>query len=266
MTDKLGPLIGQGRAAEVYAWGEDQVVKLFFTSAPRESVERQVQVSSIAHKAGLPTPAVGEVIEIAGRYGMVFDRIHGTTMLADMTPQFWRFGGYARLMAELHVQVHSRQGIGMPLLKSGLEDAIGSRPGVPNHVRAGALAVLRRLPDGDAIIHGDFHPENIIMSSRGAVIIDWSNGHCGNPLADVAQTWLTLCMGALLPRTAMKWLIQVLRHRFFAVYVNHYQQRRPFSEDEFAAWQVVMLALRLVEDIPEERAALLALLDERMGR
>jgi hypothetical protein len=32
MTDELGQLIGRGREAEIYAWGEDQVLKLSFPS------------------------------------------------------------------------------------------------------------------------------------------------------------------------------------------------------------------------------------------
>ncbi len=38
-----------------------------------------------------------------------------------------------------------------------------------------------------AIIHGDLHPENIIITEKGAAIIDWSDACLGDPLRDVGS-------------------------------------------------------------------------------
>ncbi|MFC2013409.1 phosphotransferase family protein [Chloroflexota bacterium] len=61
---------------------------------------------------------------------------------------------------------------------------------MPSRVKEVVLEALEQLPDGSAVCHGDFHPRNIIISSRGPVIIDWANATQGNPLADVA--WILL--------------------------------------------------------------------------
>lgn len=40
------------------------------------------------HGAGLPTPAVvGEIIEVNGRYGLVYEQVMGDSMLAALTSQ-----------------------------------------------------------------------------------------------------------------------------------------------------------------------------------
>ena len=75
MTDELGQLIGRGATAELYAWREDQVLKLFFPSWPRIAVEMEVQAARVASEAAVPTPAVGEIVELDGRYGIVFERV-----------------------------------------------------------------------------------------------------------------------------------------------------------------------------------------------
>ncbi len=47
------------------------------------------------------------------------------------------------------------------------------------------------LPDASDVLHGDFHPGNVIISSDGAVVIDWIDATQGAPAADTARTlWL----------------------------------------------------------------------------
>ena len=61
-----GPLIGQGLTAEIYAWGDGQVLKLYHTGLSEEWIRREAEVTRIAHGAGLAAPAVGPVVEIDG--------------------------------------------------------------------------------------------------------------------------------------------------------------------------------------------------------
>ena len=53
-----GPLLGQGRSAEVYAWGDHQVLKLFFSSWSPEWIEQEARVARVVHEAGLAAPAL----------------------------------------------------------------------------------------------------------------------------------------------------------------------------------------------------------------
>ena len=59
-----------------------------------------------------------------------------------------------------------------------------------------ALKVLERLPDDKFLCHGDFHPDQIIMSPKGPIVIDWITAIKGSPASDVAQSSLVLRLGA----------------------------------------------------------------------
>jgi aminoglycoside phosphotransferase (APT) family kinase protein len=62
---------------------------------------------------------------------------------------------------------------------------------------------LPALPDGgDRMLHLDLHPLNVINSpTRGFVVIDWANAHRGDPLFDVALTYVLLtCPRIPVPR------------------------------------------------------------------
>ena len=124
-------------------------------------------------------------------------------------------------------------------------------------VKEVVLRRLERLPDGDSLYHGDFYPNNVIMSPRGPVVIDWSSALRSDPLADVAWTWQLNRMNE--PPADMKgrWLIPVLQAAYQGFYLRRYRQLRPFAEEELTAWKLPMVALRLVRDsmyiLPEER-------------
>ena len=123
------------------------------------------------------------------------------------------------------------------------------------------LAVLARLPDGNALCHGDFHPDNLIMTDHGPVIIDWLTGRRGNPLADVARTVLIIQTGGLPPGIpyVMRLLINASRSGLVTIYLARYRQIRSASQAEINAWQLPLLAARLfeVENYPKEKQYLL---------
>jgi aminoglycoside phosphotransferase (APT) family kinase protein len=52
----------------------------------------------------------------------------------------------------------------------------------------------------DTVRHLDLHPDNVIMSPAGPVVIDWRNSDVGPPAVDVALTAVILAQVALSPR------------------------------------------------------------------
>ena len=52
------------------------------------------------------------------------------------------------------------------------------------------LDLLETLPDGYTVCHGDFYWDYLLLTSGRPVVIDRHGAGRGNPLADVAKTWL----------------------------------------------------------------------------
>ena len=98
-----GPLLGQGRTAEVYAWGDFQVLKLFFTTWPVDCIHQEARVARLVHEAGLASPATGDLIEVEGRLGIVFERVDGPSMLEDVARHPWRIVSAAHQFADLQL-------------------------------------------------------------------------------------------------------------------------------------------------------------------
>jgi aminoglycoside phosphotransferase (APT) family kinase protein len=257
-----GPLIGQGRTAEVYAWGSDRVLKYYQSWMPAVAVEREFAVTRLAHAAGLPVPAADELIEIEGRLGIVFERVEGISLLKVLENQPWKIISISRQLAELHAGMHTCILPPEPYTQHRqIERGIELTGALSDAEKATVRGVLARLPEGEVVCHGDFHPDNILITSHGPVIIDWITGTRGHPLGDVARTILLLQTGGLPPGIPfhMRVLINASRALLLTVYLNRYLQLHPAARRQVDEWRLPILAARLfeVENYPEEKKILL---------
>jgi hypothetical protein len=76
-------LIGKGFCSDVYAWGEGRVLKLFHGRVAPDRAARKYAVIRAIHAAGIPSPAVYDLIEVEGRCGIVLERIDGASLLEN---------------------------------------------------------------------------------------------------------------------------------------------------------------------------------------
>ena len=255
----LGKPIALGRTAEIYTWEEGQILKLFRDWFSADGVEYEARITRMVHATGSPIPAVGEVVEVNGRLGLIYERVEGSSMLETLKTKPWTLFRSARLLAELQADMHACIVPELPSQRQRLENKIRAAEMLPPDMQEAGLKALDKMPDGDRLCHGDFHPDNVLMTARGPVIIDWIDATRGNPLADVARTSLLLSLGAPPSGTSGRWLLDAGRRWFHMTYLKRYDQLRPIDHRQLTAWQPVIAAARLSENISEERDRLLAL-------
>lgn len=265
MSENQFARLASGRTAEVYAWDAGQVLKLFSPGFPLEEIEREAHIAGIVAAAGIGAPAVGPMVELGDRCGILYARVDGETMLAQLSRHPWRFGSLARTFGRLHAAMHEQQRPELPAQRLALLHAIEEAPHLAAPVRTAVIARLHSLPDGDAVCHGDYHPDNVLMAPAGPAIIDWLTASHGNPDADVARTVLMLREGTVLHVSApQRALITLLRRAFLHRYLGSYRNLRPCPPAAIAAWMPVIAAARLREGLPGEAPRLLALAAQAM--
>jgi tRNA A-37 threonylcarbamoyl transferase component Bud32 len=110
----------------------------------------EAEMMRVAGEHGIRVPAVHEVRPD----GLVMELVPGTTMLERIWRRPWAMPGAAGVIADLHERLHA----------------------IPY--------------DGARLVHFDLHPDNVLLSPDGPVLIDWTNARGGEPDADVALTWL----------------------------------------------------------------------------
>ena len=230
------PRIAEGVTAEVFAWDENKILKLYHESASPGEAEQEAARATIAYDAGLNTPTVINTITIENRQGIIFERVHGVTMVDAIIANPQKLISYAHLLAELQVDMYTRTASKLPSQRHRLQRQIQSVSGLALETKAAILTDLDRFPDDNAICHGDFHPENILITAEEPVIIDWVDATQGSPLADVARTALLLQTGEL-PSSMdepRRQKISEMRHLFCEAYLEHYRHIQSVSREAIA--------------------------------
>jgi aminoglycoside phosphotransferase (APT) family kinase protein len=260
MADQRGPLIGRGRTADIFGWQDGQIVKLFHDLMSDTAIDEEIHAGQALAATGLPVPRLYDRITLDGRRGIVYERVEGPSMLAELQRQPWRAVRFARQLADLHAAIHAVRAETLPTQRDRLRWQIDHAAPLPDPLKAVARAALDRLPPGDRICHGDFHPDNILMTARGPVIIDWMTATRGHPLGDVARTVLLISIGAPIDSTPLwrRLLINRLRQVVLNTYLRRYRDLTGVTSAEIAAWTLPITAARLSEPIPQETARLLA--------
>lgn len=268
-----GPLIGEGRTAEVFAWGEARALKLYRPEFPQEWILREAHIAETVGKVCPFAPASDGLIEIEDggvrRTGLLYERVSGPTMLQAIVRQPWRLPALTRQFARLHAALHDIRGpalAGLPRQRDQIRGDIRRSP-VSEAVKRRALAALERRPAGDSLCHRDFHPDQVIMAPRGLVVLDWLTAGVGDPVSDIARTSLMISARSLPPNypPLKAALLQLLRGAMHRLYLRDYGQARPFDRAELEAWRAILAIGRLTEHIPGEESYLRALIKRAFG-
>lgn len=259
--DHRGALLSVGRTAEIFAWGDDAVVKLFRPGWPARDARAEARHGGLVRAQGLPAPRVLDLVELDGRPGIVFERLRGPSLLQELVAQPWRLRSIARAFADLHADIGTAAPADMDSLAAQLQARLTAAADLPVPVRTAALRRLDTAADGTArLCHGDFHPDNVIRTDRGLVVIDWLTAGLGDPAYDVARSRLMLSIGQPVGRmsAAQRAMITAGRRLFTAAYVRRCRQRHGWRAADIAAWDPVALAVRMAEAVDGEAPALAA--------
>jgi aminoglycoside phosphotransferase (APT) family kinase protein len=98
-----------------------------------------------------------------------------------------------------------------------------------------------RAGEGEVLLHLDLHPENVLLSGRGPVVIDWEGAGRGPAEADVALCWLVVATSEV-PGSAWQRAVGRAGQRLFADIVV---RRAGVRVD--AAWRAEAARFRLLD-------------------
>ncbi|HEY2916634.1 MAG TPA: phosphotransferase [Candidatus Limnocylindrales bacterium] len=254
----IGRRLGEGRTAEVFAYGEGEAIKLLRPGFPERYLEHEAVLATRVATVYPGAPRCAGLVRVDGRLGLRFERIDGVAMEDRLASRPWQLGRLARTFGELQARMHTSDGTGLPDQRAAILDAIDR---AADHLPPGAAEAARHaidlLPNGSAVCHGDLHPGNVLLGARPAVI-DWDNARRGSPEADVARSlYLLIDTPMGLPgHPVLARIARFARQRFAARALVSYRSRRPLDLALVAAWRLPILAARLAEGIELERAYL----------
>lgn len=258
---QLNQKIAEGATANIYLWDDQTILKLFHPRIKQQDIEREAAHGRlIAEHTQLRVPWTGEIIQHGDLQGILFERLHGPTLLEHLIRRPWRLGQIAKGFAQLQYDMHQWIApAGIPNLHQRTERRIKGVEQLSGDLKGRLLDQLGTFPAQRQLCHGDLHPNNVILQDKDLFIIDWLDTAAGDPLADVARTSVLL-NGAIATHAIGGPVLSRFAAWFHKRYISHYfslASNQADSQLRYRQWIPIMAAARLCEHIPREEAWLI---------
>lgn len=188
-------LLGQGLNGEVYRLDPETIVKVYKPQALLSDIERERNFAQAAFLHSVPTAISYDVVKCNnGCLGIVFELINADTFNHKFCDDPDNFEKYALQYSQTLKLIHSsevEEGV-LPKTKDLYQNWAEE---MSIYLKKEEVDLLHQfidnIPDRNTIIHGDYHPRNIMTQNEELVLIDMADVSCGHPIFDLAGMGLT---------------------------------------------------------------------------
>ena len=187
-------LLGRGTNGVVYRIDDENLIKVFEKSAPLETIQKERELARQALISGIPTAISYNVAHVDDCFGIVFEMLDAqplSTVLKSMPDQYDHYvEKYISLLKKIHKTKGDKSVFGS--IKDIYFEAIEECKSYYSVVEIGLIRdLVASVPDTDMLIHGDYHPNNIMVQDDDLILIDMGSMSCGHPVFEFLATAAT---------------------------------------------------------------------------
>lgn len=178
-------LLSKGNTAEIFEYSNNTVCKLFYQGYPQFYAEHEFNNAKAVFRAGIKTPRAHEFVYIDGRDGIIYDRVMGE----ELSSKLYEADGKSALWFEKFAQLHKE------LLSCDIDSVIDYRDFLKTLAADSreTIRLINGLKSGSCLLHGDYHPKNVMIdASNRLILIDVMNVCKGPAEYDIARTYFLL--------------------------------------------------------------------------
>lgn len=157
-------------------------------STSKESLLQEQLLCKNIYSLGISTPQVGELVEVDGRMGLVYECIPNKMSVSRCVgrdPQNIEL--YMKIFAENCKVLHGMNcdTKRFQCIESRYKEYLNSSSLFNDDVKARIYEIMDRTPKLKACLHGDLQTGNLLLNENGAYFIDIGSFAYGNPLYDL---------------------------------------------------------------------------------
>ena len=190
-------VIGEGAVGKVYRLDDETIIKVFAPGVPLEAVQEEKNIARNALVAGVPTAISFDVAKVGESYGAVYEMLRAKTLSAyikehpECAAEMGRRMG--ALLKELHkMKVDANKFVDVRNLF--IERVRRMEKYLSEEEADKLMKVYDSLDARKTIVHGDFHPKNVMYTEEKDELffIDLADMGYGHPLLDLGGTGLVM--------------------------------------------------------------------------
>ena len=194
-------VIGKGGHGKVYRLDEETIIKVYHDNSPLSLIEKEREYAKNAFVHGVPSAIAYDVDESEEGYGLVLEMAGAKTGSKCIMEEPERLQEYAVKFAQLIKTLNTTEAdpsLYGDIRQIYLERAKNAEKYFTDEENAQILKMINTIPDGDGMVHGDYHTNNVMVQSDGElVLIDMADISRGNSLFDIGGTFLTMYLSGM---------------------------------------------------------------------
>lgn len=168
------------------------VLKVFDPSYSTADIFNEALNQARIEETGFAVPKIMEILKLDGKWAIRREYAEGTTLERLLTEKPEQRESYLDLFTDVQREIFALKARQLNRQKYKLAQRISRAP-ILEEKRERLLENLFALPDGNATLHGDFIPSNLVLRPQGGrFVLDWTHVTEGNEHEDVARTYLQL--------------------------------------------------------------------------
>ena len=186
--------LGAGGHGKVLRLNADTIVKLYYAGDSIEDIKREQDYAKKAFVMGIPTAIPFDIVKCEDMYGLVFELVNADIVANYLNEHPDRLAEiakkYAQVMKQLH-ETHVEEGA----LSSTKELYRTRIEGLRAYMTDAEVDIIHRIndaiPESNTVVHGDFHPKNVMIQDEELILIDMADLTTGHPLYDLGSMALS---------------------------------------------------------------------------
>lgn len=253
-------LIGDGMTAKVYEYSPQCIAKVYNQDMPVESVEYEKSLLRIISDLDIKTAKYIDFQTVNGRPAIIMEKIDGVSFFAKVLQRPLNILSFIDALIAAQREIHQNRTDRLPSEKARFRKQVHNS-GLDGSIQDKLCGLIDSLPDCDNVCHGDYHFGNIISSRDGLYAIDWMNSYRGNPVGDIFRSYLMMKspFNPLPIKGVRKFAFMTFKSIVAEIYLSKALRARGLRKSEKRMWLAVVAAVRLCDNVPNEREWLVRL-------
>ena len=187
-------VLGAGGHGKVLRLNADTIVKLFYKGDSIEAIKREQEYAKKAFVMGIPTAIPFDIVKCDDMFGLVFELVNAdivSNYLGANPDQIKVIAEkYAQTLKQLH-NTHVEKNALSSTKALYRERIEGLRAYMTDEEVDTLHRINEAIPESDTVVHGDFHPKNVMIQDGELILIDMADLTTGHPLYDIGSMTLT---------------------------------------------------------------------------
>ncbi len=237
---EIGKLIDSGHTSEIFEYGDKYVIKLY----KKEFIELcYVEFNNYHQIKNLELNILKcyDLIEINGRNGIILDYIKGYSLNSYIKNYPFKFNKVVNQFTDNAIKISQISNVNIPSRIKITIDRLKNCNRIELELKSHLLRDIENYHFRNTLIHGDFHPQNMIIKDDKLFVIDWQYSMMSELEDEVARfKSLYLFADYFIDQKNIDWYLNsIYRQFFYRYFIINLRKKVILDEHKLKFWSLI---------------------------